>query len=172
VTRYLPTTGLEAHYHAHELVHVTKHGGLLYRTGDGAQLAGAWARARDAEHMEAHLADRKADLEAQHGQGFGRSGSIRAGLEASRARGKQGSGEAPFGYRMRKGRLQPHEPEQATLRRLAALRAAGESMRACALILTQEGYQPRGQRWHTTTIARLCKLLQANALEDLSDAPF
>lgn len=92
----------------------------------------------------------------------------KSALGAKKRRGEC-VGSAPYGYRAEgppvgrqvRGapRLPPrklveHPGEQQTLMRMRLLRASGATHKAIASTLSQEGYEPRGERWHTTTVQR------------------
>lgn len=53
------------------------------------------------------------------------------------------------------GRLAPYEPEQAALRRLYELDAAGISQREIVDVLNEERHPARGERWHRSGVRRL-----------------
>jgi len=88
----------------------------------------------------------------------------KAALGAKRKR-KERIGSVPFGYRgVPSGRFSArgkpitavveHPGEQETLMRMRLLKAAGASNAAIAKALQEEGRQPRGERWHATTVQR------------------
>lgn len=81
-----------------------------------------------------------------------------AALEAKRARGEL-AGTAPYGWRVAADgvHVEADPDEQAALKRLIELRAAGESIRGIAEALEAEGHPARGARWHPTTVARLLR---------------
>ncbi|HEX6864707.1 MAG TPA: recombinase family protein, partial [Thermoanaerobaculia bacterium] len=76
--------------------------------------------------------------------------------------GRKTGGKAPYGYRNppagdpRRGTLQPHPEEAATVRRIFREIAAGVTLRALAAKLTAEGIPaPRGGGWGRSTLRRL-----------------
>ncbi len=86
----------------------------------------------------------------------------KAALAVKKAR-RELVGSAPFGYGPELGvdgrplpdaKLVPVESEQAALRRIRELAAAGVSHVRIATALGAEGFAPRGKRWHATTVAR------------------
>lgn len=86
----------------------------------------------------------------------------KAALAVKKARGER-VGHVPFGFTLGHDRkhLLPHGGEQAALARIRALRAEGRSLRRIAQALTEEGFEPRGKRWHVTTLARILKPKEA-----------
>jgi DNA invertase Pin-like site-specific DNA recombinase len=81
---------------------------------------------------------------------------LRAGRRRKAELGGYAYGAPPFGFEARAGELVPVEHEQATLRRILELRAAGASLREIAGTLTQEGRRPRrSDRWHPKTVASI-----------------
>ena len=95
------------------------------------------------------------DLFAQYERALIRS-RTRAALAVKKARGER-VGELPIGFGVHTDgqQLVAHEPEQAALARVHALRAEGFSTRAIADALNAEGVPARGKRWHPTTVHRL-----------------
>lgn len=72
----------------------------------------------------------------------------RAALGAKRARGEKTGGAVPFGFRAVAGRLEPVAGEQSTMRRMAALRSGGASLRAIAADLNTAGIATKqGRCW-------------------------
>ena len=71
-------------------------------------------------------------------------------------------GSIPYGYKLDpEGVFIIEAPEeQRALRYLMTLHRAGYSMRRIATKLTEEGYAPRGERWHVTTVARLIRRME------------
>jgi putative DNA-invertase from lambdoid prophage Rac len=68
-----------------------------------------------------------------------RIGQVKAG---QKARGRYLGGSIPFGYRLGDdGELVPHEPEQAAIREMVAMKAQGLSLRAIAAELQAKGHQ-------------------------------
>lgn len=80
----------------------------------------------------------------------------RAALKAKRARGER-AGNVPFGWRaLDDGTLIAHEPEQAVLVQVRALRAAGLSLRGIVAELERAGIRGRtGKALALTQVARL-----------------
>lgn len=67
-----------------------------------------------------------------------------------------GAGSPPYGYRKDGGRLVPDAAEQATLARIAELRAQGATFREIARALDLGGHPPkRGERWHPESVRRI-----------------
>ena len=90
-----------------------------------------------------------------------RKDNIKAVLHAKKKKGQR-IGQIPFGKRLSADgvHLELHPEEQAALARMKALRRDGWSFDKIAAILTEEGHEPRGERWHKTTIARLIKRMK------------
>jgi DNA invertase Pin-like site-specific DNA recombinase len=85
---------------------------------------------------------------------------IRAVMAHKRATGRRTSLDAPYGFRVAEdgATLEPVAAEQAAIERARELRyGAGLSVRAVAEALTAEGFEPRGERWHPTTINRMLR---------------
>ena len=79
-----------------------------------------------------------------------------------RRKGEKGGfayGAPPFGTRAENGELVADDAEQAVVRRVRELHAAGRSIRWIAEALTLEGVATKsgrdGTRWHPTTVARI-----------------
>lgn len=86
----------------------------------------------------------------------------RAALGVKRGKGER-VGSLPFGFAVDGGgRLVPCVSEQAALFRMRELAARGISQPQICKLLIAEGHQPRGQRWHVTTISRV---LRRSAME-------
>lgn len=82
----------------------------------------------------------------------------RSALQAKRRRGERVSGPPPYGFRhTRAGMLEAEPEEQTAIRSLRRWRGRGLSIRRCVELLGERGHPARGERWHTTTVARLCK---------------
>ncbi|GAA1242552.1 recombinase family protein [Oryzihumus leptocrescens] len=80
---------------------------------------------------------------------------LAGGRRQKAASGGYAYGAPHFGHRAVGGALVPDGREQAALRRMQALRAAGMSLREIAVALDVEGVAPkRGSRWHPQTVAR------------------
>ena len=68
------------------------------------------------------------------------------------------AGGVPYGMRATEGgrlRLCPREWE--AIQQIRALRDEGQSVRNITASLHDLGHQPRGNRWHPTTVARILK---------------
>lgn len=85
------------------------------------------------------------------------SARTRRALAQRRAQGLQPAGGAPYGYRWRHGRLEPHGAEQDVLRQMRRLRDAGYSIREIAHELEASGaYTRHGRdRWHPKQVHRI-----------------
>lgn len=81
----------------------------------------------------------------------------RAALQARKRRGLRGPGSLPYGRRLGADgvTLEDEPTEAAIVARVRAERAGGRTLTAIAAGLEADGIQPRGRRWHPTTIARL-----------------
>lgn len=80
-----------------------------------------------------------------------------AALQAKRKRGELAGG-VPYGWVAdAHRRLQPNPQEQTVIRIVRGLAAQGLSIRRIAGKLELAGIQPRGARWHHTTIVRIQK---------------
>ncbi len=75
-----------------------------------------------------------------------------------RARGER-SGQVPFGFHLAADgvHLEEHDDEQRAITMIRDLRAGGMSYRAIVAELGVRGVEPRGKRWHMTTVQRLLK---------------
>jgi site-specific DNA recombinase len=87
---------------------------------------------------------------------------LRHGRVAAKAAGRKGEGVYAFGYEGSGEKSQrvsvPNPQEQATIRHMRALRAAGYSYRAICAQLNQEGYKPRGATtWRPNTVMTILK---------------
>lgn len=81
----------------------------------------------------------------------------KAALQSKRRRGER-AGAVPFGYTADEaGRLIPDEGEQGILALIRSLRNEGMSIRQIASELNTRKLPARGNRWHSTTVARLLK---------------
>lgn len=89
---------------------------------------------------------------------------LRDGRAVKRGQGGYaGDGAPPFGWRSDAGELVPVPDEQATLARMAELRAEGASLQQIADALSGEGRPSRrSTRWHPTTVARALARLGDN----------
>ena len=78
-----------------------------------------------------------------------------AALAQKRARGEKTGGGIPYGYRAEDARLIPDPVEQAVIRRMISLRAAGASLREIARALNVDGLKTRGGRdWKAVQVSR------------------
>lgn len=85
-------------------------------------------------------------------------GRIKSAMAEKRARRERTSLSAPYGYSLTEdGGLVPDEGEQAALRTMLDLRKSGLGYRTIAAALHEAGHQPRGSRWHPTSVARVLK---------------
>jgi Resolvase, N terminal domain/Recombinase len=79
------------------------------------------------------------------------------GRRRKHERGGYAFGSPGYGWRAEAKELVPEPSEQAALARIRQLRATGQSVRAIAAVLTDEGHQPkRGGQWHPETVRRIC----------------
>jgi DNA invertase Pin-like site-specific DNA recombinase len=77
-----------------------------------------------------------------------------------RLRSRPGAGSPPYGYRIEGGDLVPDPDEQASLIRIAELRASGATLREMANELDNGGHRPkRAARWHPETLRRIVERL-------------
>ena len=81
----------------------------------------------------------------------------REAIARLKKQGKQWNSTAPYGFRFERGEVVKEPSEQAVLRDLRRWRARGYSITRCTKLLAAKGHQPRGDRWHRTTVARLLK---------------
>ena len=83
-----------------------------------------------------------------------------AALAHKRATGRRTSKDAPFGWSIGADgdTLETHPAEQTAIALIVELRAGGMSTRAIAAHLDGAGVQPRGTRWHKTTVERVLAL--------------
>lgn len=80
----------------------------------------------------------------------------KAAMEVKKRRGDK-MGTAPFGWRKEPGIMDRHLPdtkEQAALERMRELKNDGLTYEKIAERLGIEGFEPRGKRWHRTTVCR------------------
>jgi len=86
---------------------------------------------------------------------------IRSRMEAGRTRavaaGRRGQGGSPYGWRATGGKLEPVEAEQAVIRRMGAMKAAGCSASEVARQLNAEGIPAQRGTWHPSTVARVLR---------------
>lgn len=77
-------------------------------------------------------------------------------LSTGRRPGTAGRGRPPFGVAFVDGKVVQDAAEQATLKRIRELRAAGHSLRRVSAILNAEGFRPRrSPSWHPQSLARV-----------------
>lgn len=96
---------------------------------------------------------------------------LRDGRRAKAAAGGHATGATPYGWKSAKrgpgnpnGALVPVPAEQAALRRMVELHAAGDSTHQIADTLTAEGHPAkRGGRWASATVARILARQAASA---------
>jgi len=86
----------------------------------------------------------------------------RAGIEPERRRRVLDlTGQTPFGWKRKKGRLVPSVAEQKIIGRMREARRDGMSLHAIARALTSEGVPTKnGGRWHAKSISQI---LECNA---------
>lgn len=78
-----------------------------------------------------------------------------AALKAKRRRGER-TGGVPFGFDvLDDGKLVENAHELAAIARIRELHRAGLGVQAITGRLSSEGFRPRGERWHRTTVYRL-----------------
>jgi DNA invertase Pin-like site-specific DNA recombinase len=75
-------------------------------------------------------------------------------LAHKKARGER-VGQVPFGYQAAGADLVEHDDEQRTIAEIRSMRADGLSLRAIVDELNDSDFQPRGDRWHLTTVRRI-----------------
>lgn len=69
-------------------------------------------------------------------------------------------GAPALGFKVEEGKLVENEDETETLERIAELRAAGQTFREIAAMLTAEGYRTkRGATWNSGTVCRYVKAM-------------
>ena len=89
---------------------------------------------------------------------------LRAGRREKAEQGGYAGGRPAFGWCAVDGRLEPLEPEQATIRRVADLRGCGASLRAIAATLTAEERRPRTGTWSPAQLRRIVARSEGRAL--------
>lgn len=81
---------------------------------------------------------------------------LRDGRKAKAADGGHAVGALPYGYTVSGGRMVPDPAEHPALLRMLALHEAGQSTRAIAATLADEGHPTkRGGRWTSPVVARI-----------------
>lgn len=80
---------------------------------------------------------------------------LRRGKRQKEAEGGYVGGRPPYGWKAEGGELVPDENEQEVLRLAGQLREEGRSLREIADALDAAGHEPKGERWHPTTLARM-----------------
>lgn len=81
----------------------------------------------------------------------------RAAMLRYQAAGRKMSSRAPFGQRIDGQALVADDDELQVVQRILAARRGGASYRQIARQLTAEGVPSRGQAWHHSSIARVCR---------------
>jgi DNA invertase Pin-like site-specific DNA recombinase len=88
----------------------------------------------------------------------------KAALGRKRAKGERIGSVAPYGYRFDGlGRVVADAEEQGVVARVLRERAAGLSLGAIVAGLERDGVPARGERWHKTTVMRLCQVAKLPA---------
>lgn len=83
---------------------------------------------------------------------------MRAGRQMKADMGGYAFGAPPLGYKAQDGSLIADASEQRTVERIIALRREGQSLRAIASTLDQEGHMPkRAAQWHPQTLAAILR---------------
>jgi DNA invertase Pin-like site-specific DNA recombinase len=77
-----------------------------------------------------------------------------AALAHKRSKGER-VGQVPFGFEADGADLVEHQGEQKTIAEIRSMRAGGLSLRSIACELNDSDFEPRGDRWHVTTIRRI-----------------
>ena len=77
-----------------------------------------------------------------------------AALAFKKAKGER-VGQVPFGFAAAAGDLVERDDEQKTIAAIVELRGSGLSLRAIVDELNDSDFEPRGDRWHLTTIRRI-----------------
>ncbi len=85
-----------------------------------------------------------------------------------RRKGEKTGGNVPFGYRARKGKLYEVESEQAAVRRILELRAAGSSLRQICRALEDEAIARKSGRtkWYPAAVSRIIQRVERDRRED------
>ncbi len=68
-------------------------------------------------------------------------------------------GQVPFGFRVQRGQLVPHQKEQSTIDHIVALRQGGSSFGQIADHLNSNGVptKNRAKEWDRPTIFKICR---------------
>jgi DNA invertase Pin-like site-specific DNA recombinase len=83
---------------------------------------------------------------------------MRAGQDAKRAAGGHAAGRPPFGYRIVRGRLEPHPEHEPAIVLIRRRLRAGKSLRVIAAELDAlELASPGGRGWHPYSVARVAR---------------
>jgi len=90
----------------------------------------------------------------------------RVALQAKKKRGQRYCCRAPFGWQWtRDGRCEEHPIEQRTIKKIVAMRAAGETLNGIVRFLNKhkKRYPTRSAAsWHLTSVARILRRHEAN----------
>lgn len=78
-------------------------------------------------------------------------------LDVKRKRGEKLGGIMPYGYRVKSGKLIPHDAEQKILRGVLKARKEGRGYQDIAEALNEQRVKPRkAARWYASTIRAIC----------------
>lgn len=78
-------------------------------------------------------------------------------LDVKRKRGEKLGGIMPYGYRVKTGKLIPHDAEQKVLRGILKARKEGRGYQDIAEALNEQKVKPRkAARWYASTIRAIC----------------
>lgn len=80
-------------------------------------------------------------------------------LRDLKKQGRKSNGTADYGYRFEGDEVVEDEAEQRALKDLRRWRRRGLSITRCQELLEEKGHQPRGAKWHRTTVSRLAQRL-------------
>lgn len=82
----------------------------------------------------------------------------KAALDVKRRRGDKLGGKAPYGYRVRQGKLLPAPKEQGVLQGILKARRGGRGYQDISEALNEQGVKPRkGKKWYASTIRSICR---------------
>ncbi len=76
-------------------------------------------------------------------------------MQHKRERGEKYTGKPPYGKRLDGNRFINDDYEQRVIARVCLARHAGLTWAAICALLTEDGYKPRGAKWHTNTLRRI-----------------